>query len=83
MPGPYVHFSTWTVPPSHPSYKGGKGQRGNIQVIRGIPRGNHFDQQYPAFLMGQLTQDMDVGTLLPGLSTLYKWSQSGTFGTCQ
>ena len=41
-----------------------------------------FDQRYTAFIVGQSTRDVAVGTLLPGLSTLEKWYQEGTFGTC-
>ena len=41
----------------------------------------NFYQRYPAFLVGHSTRDVVVGTLLPGLSTLDKWSQAGTFGT--
>ena len=40
-----------------------------------------FDQRYPSFLVGQSTQDLAVGTLLPIFSTLEKWSRAGTFGT--
>ena len=29
-----------------------------------------FEQKYPDFLMGHSTQDVAVGTLLPGFSTL-------------
>ena len=40
-----------------------------------------FDQQYLAFIVGHSTQDVAVGTLLPGLSTLGKFSWARTFGT--
>ena len=39
-----------------------------------------FDQRYPAFLVGHSTRYVEVGTFLPGLSTLDKWSLAGTFG---
>ena len=33
-----------------------------------------FDQRYSDFLVARSTQDVSVGTLLPILSTLEKWS---------
>ena len=41
-----------------------------------------FDQHYHVICFGQSNQDVAVGTLLPRLSDLDKWSQAGTFGTC-
>ena len=40
-----------------------------------------LDQGYPDFLVGRSSCNVAVGTLLPGLSTLDKWTQSGTFWT--
>ena len=40
-----------------------------------------FEKRYPDFLVGHSTLDVAVGTLLPGLYTLDKWSQAGEFGT--
>ena len=39
-----------------------------------------FYKRYPAFLVGTSTWDVAVGTLLPVLSTIDKWSQAGMFG---
>ena len=40
-----------------------------------------FDQRYPLFLGGHSSRDMDIGTLLPILSTFDKFSRSGISGT--
>ena len=40
-----------------------------------------FDLWYPSFLLRHSTRDVADSTLLTGLSTIEKWSRSGTFVT--
>ena len=62
--------------------KGNKERRENFNSSGEARVESTFDQRYTAFIVGQSTRDVAVGTLLPGLSTLEKWYQEGTFGTC-
>ena len=61
--------------------RGKKVRRANFKSSGEASVTSTFDQRYPDFLVRHSTRDVAVIKLLPGLSTLEKWSQAGTFGT--